>query len=326
MSGEVFVLMYHRVCELNAQTACWFARGTAVTPAHFEAQMAWLRARARFVTLAEALAPDGESNPGPRCVVTFDDGYRLALAERHPVLVERVGRLPAPSVRASAEPAKVVTYQGLTVHVDRPIGTVQQGTDEDGQPWSRTYSCDYGYLPRTTGGDGEELDVFLGTDPDATKAHWVVQQKNDGAFDELKLLLGFPSADEARAAYLAHVPEKHLRSLETTSIAQVRALCGVEPGLKAAPAPTTKDAPMESHADAPDLRSPLRAACGILRTIGRLRTSSRRTLRSASALRAHEHVAIAGAASGRRDVLEIDGGSAVAPPIVSARCSSCPTG
>lgn len=79
MSGEVFVLMYHRVCEPDAQTACWFARGTAITPARFEAQMAWLRARARFVTLAEALAPDGESCSTPRCVVTFDDGYRDAL-------------------------------------------------------------------------------------------------------------------------------------------------------------------------------------------------------------------------------------------------------
>jgi peptidoglycan/xylan/chitin deacetylase (PgdA/CDA1 family) len=77
MTALTFVLMYHRICELDAQSACWFARGTAVTPARFEAQMAWLRARARIVTLADALGSCDDS--APRCVVTFDDSYRDAL-------------------------------------------------------------------------------------------------------------------------------------------------------------------------------------------------------------------------------------------------------
>lgn len=79
MSHEIFVLMYHRVCERQAQTACWFERGTAVTPAHFEAHMSWLRPRVRFVTLDEALDTREANDAIPRCVVSFDDGYRDAL-------------------------------------------------------------------------------------------------------------------------------------------------------------------------------------------------------------------------------------------------------
>ena len=49
------VLMYHRVCASNAGTACYFARGTAVTPGAFLRHMDWLGERLRIVSLPDAL-------------------------------------------------------------------------------------------------------------------------------------------------------------------------------------------------------------------------------------------------------------------------------
>ena len=137
--------------------------------------------------------------------------------------------------------AKVVDYQGIRVHVDRPIGTVQTGTDADGNAWSRNYLVDYGFLPKTKGGDGEELDVFLGGDELAAEAYAIRQVKSDGTFDEHKLMLGYSSADAARASYLAHVPEQYLGEMRTIAVDHVRALLGIAPTGKAARAAGEQD-------------------------------------------------------------------------------------
>ncbi len=76
MTAPTFVLMYHRVCPLLPQTACWHARGTAVTPEVFRAQVAWIRERARLLTLEEWVHEAHRDGATARCVVTFDDGYR----------------------------------------------------------------------------------------------------------------------------------------------------------------------------------------------------------------------------------------------------------
>jgi len=76
VSAPTFVLMYHRVCPLTSDTACWHARGTAITPDVFRAQIAWVRARARLLTLQEWVREAHRDDATARCVVTFDDGYR----------------------------------------------------------------------------------------------------------------------------------------------------------------------------------------------------------------------------------------------------------
>jgi peptidoglycan/xylan/chitin deacetylase (PgdA/CDA1 family) len=68
----MLVLMYHRICERTPRTTCYFARGTAVTPARFREQLAWLRRR------FEVVPPDGAMRPGG-VALTFDDGYRDVL-------------------------------------------------------------------------------------------------------------------------------------------------------------------------------------------------------------------------------------------------------
>ena len=120
-------------------------------------------------------------------------------------------------------------YQGIPIVVDRPKGTVQTGIGKDGEAWSRTYQTDYGYVPATAGGDGEELDVFLGPNPETPTA-WVAVQTNDaGDFDELKVFLGYNTEADARACYLAHIPERFLASLQAVPVALLQGMLGLEP-------------------------------------------------------------------------------------------------
>ncbi len=78
-----WVLMYHRICERTPATACWFARGTAVTPEALERQLAWVRERFEVVSLPELVLDGG--GRGPRVAITFDDGYGETLRLAAPI-------------------------------------------------------------------------------------------------------------------------------------------------------------------------------------------------------------------------------------------------
>jgi hypothetical protein len=126
---------------------------------------------------------------------------------------------------------KRATFAGLRVTVDRPRGHVVRGVDSlTGEPYEVTYSLDYGYLPRTRGGDGEGLDVFLGPDEQSARAFWATHLRDDGSFDEYKLFLGFNTARAARDAYEAHYPARWFGGMREGTVDQVRALVGVDPG------------------------------------------------------------------------------------------------
>jgi hypothetical protein len=130
---------------------------------------------------------------------------------------------------------KKVTFEGMPVHVDRPKGLTVSGVGEDGKPWSRTYQYDYGFIPKTDGGDGDGLDVYLGPDEDrAEDAHWVRQVKKDGTFDEYKVFLGFKSRSDAKKAYKQHGPPYGYGGMVSMRVALMRALLGVTPLEKAA--------------------------------------------------------------------------------------------
>src|SRR4030067_817678 len=84
---------------------------------------------------------------------------------------------------------KTVEFQGIKIHLDRPKGLIMTGKDSKGEDWSREYKYDYGFIPKTLGGGGGGLDVFIGPDKDASETYWAVQNKDDGTFDEYKCIL-----------------------------------------------------------------------------------------------------------------------------------------
>lgn len=131
---------------------------------------------------------------------------------------------------------KTIDFHGITIKVEWPKGSDRQGVDSKGKPWTRHYHYDYGFIPRTKGGDEEELDVFVGPNPDGPKddVYWVRQLKEDGSFDEYKVFLGFDTRAEARRAYLQHIPAKFFGGMAAMSLSMMKALLGVDPLTKKA--------------------------------------------------------------------------------------------
>jgi hypothetical protein len=95
---------------------------------------------------------------------------------------------------------------GLDVTVEHPAGSVRKGRAADGTPWERPMSAHYGYIRRTEGADGDQVDVYVGPRPDFGVAYVVDQVDKDGKFDEHKVLLGYTNQLAAKRAYSAHYP------------------------------------------------------------------------------------------------------------------------
>lgn len=99
-----------------------------------------------------------------------------------------------------------VNIQGMEISLENPKGSTRSGTDRDGNEWSREMQHDYGYIRRTRGADDtggkvpEQLDVFIGDNPDSDTVY-VIDQYVDGEFDEHKAMVGFTSEKAAREAY-----------------------------------------------------------------------------------------------------------------------------
>jgi hypothetical protein len=61
----------------------------------------------------------------------------------------------------------------------------------------------YGYIAGVGSAEGAEeyMDCFIGEDADAPYAYVLDQHREDGAFDEHKVMLGFKSLLDAQTAY-----------------------------------------------------------------------------------------------------------------------------
>ncbi|MWV17577.1 hypothetical protein F3I16_16160 [Pseudomonas sp. L-22-4S-12] len=95
-----------------------------------------------------------------------------------------------------------VRVHGLELSIENPRGSERSGQRPDGSEWRHTMSDHYGYIRRTTGADGEQVDVYLGPQEESDQV-FVVDQLNqqDGSFDEHKVMLGYPDEESAVAAY-----------------------------------------------------------------------------------------------------------------------------
>jgi hypothetical protein len=97
-----------------------------------------------------------------------------------------------------------VSIQGFDVSIENPAGSTRTGTTKDGSTWNVKMQHHYGYIRRTEGADGEQIDTLLGPAPaDENRPVVVIDQGKPDAkvFDETKVMLGFATKDEAIAAY-----------------------------------------------------------------------------------------------------------------------------
>lgn len=131
-------------------------------------------------------------------------GKPLSIAETH--ALQEIGELakarPTPAQAEAGNYKKPrVKWQGLEIAIENPVGTVRRG-----KGWETKMQNAYGYICRSGGVDGDEVDVYLGDDLDAPTVY-VVHQRKAGdwkAYDEDKCMIGFKSEADAKAAYLKH--------------------------------------------------------------------------------------------------------------------------
>lgn len=97
-----------------------------------------------------------------------------------------------------------LTLQGIKISIENPRGSERNGTDSDGETWSVTMPHHYGYVDKTEGADGDQVDVYVGPNPASTQV-FVVDQIDaaTGEFDEHKVMMGFDSQEEAEEGYRA---------------------------------------------------------------------------------------------------------------------------
>ena len=100
---------------------------------------------------------------------------------------------------------------GLDISIETPVGATRTGK-EGRKKWSVTNTAHYGYIKRSEGADGEQVDVYVkeGTASDHSGPVFVVDQfdPKTGKFDEHKVMLGYRSLIEANAAYDAHFSDR----------------------------------------------------------------------------------------------------------------------
>lgn len=100
-----------------------------------------------------------------------------------------------------------VKINGFDVSIEQPVGSVRSGKDASGKEWSQVMNNTYGYIRGTESVDGDHIDVFLGPDMNSDMVYVVDQVNTDGSFDEHKVMMGFPSLEDARSAYLSNYEE-----------------------------------------------------------------------------------------------------------------------
>jgi hypothetical protein len=97
-----------------------------------------------------------------------------------------------------------IKIAGLDIAIENPRDSERSGTSPDGTQWKNKMAHHYGYVRRTKGKDGDQVDVFVGPNPESQKVFVVDQKNTDGSFDEHKVMLGFDSIEDARAGYMAN--------------------------------------------------------------------------------------------------------------------------
>lgn len=115
-----------------------------------------------------------------------------------PAISQEVLRRYAKPTRAQAEAGNYrmghVRLHGLDISIETPKGKRRR-------PEWPAMAAHYGYIKRTTGNDGDHVDVFVGPILDSQVVVVVDQVNQDGSFDEHKALLGFRNSTEAIECY-----------------------------------------------------------------------------------------------------------------------------
>lgn len=115
----------------------------------------------------------------------------------------RVNHNPSPAQQKAGNYAKEhITIAGFDISLENKKGSIRRGIGKDGKPWSVIMPASYGYFKKSTGADGDHVDVYLGPHRASPKV-FIIDQHDavDKSFDEHKVMLGFGSKAQAERIY-----------------------------------------------------------------------------------------------------------------------------
>lgn len=114
---------------------------------------------------------------------------------------------------------RIFKWRGLAIGIECDPGDMRfAGTDHE-----TTMKVGYGHFRGLIGADGEALDCYIGSHHDSEKIFQLHQLTVDGEPDEDKYFIGFNSIDEAKKAYLAHMPRQFYGGIVESSVDHIRA-------------------------------------------------------------------------------------------------------
>jgi hypothetical protein len=99
-----------------------------------------------------------------------------------------------------------IRLHGLAISIENPKGSIRSGVNSfTGERWQRRMTAHYGYIRGYQGADKDQLDVFIGPEPESQRVYIVNQiVPETGAFDEHKAILGCGNLEDAKALYLSN--------------------------------------------------------------------------------------------------------------------------
>lgn len=116
----------------------------------------------------------------------------------------KVNHNPTDAQKASGNYSKRhLRTDGLDISIENEKGSTRSGVGKDGKAWKVKLPYAYGDIKRSTGADGDNVDVILGPHL-ASKKVFVVDQHDteSGKFDEHKVGIGWGNLAQFRNAYI----------------------------------------------------------------------------------------------------------------------------
>ena len=146
---------------------------------------------------------NGDLFPGGEFGVRYEGPEDLALALRQEDELRKAHKLQGHT-----------EFQGIPIAIENRKGTVRRWVSEStGEQGETKMVYSYGYAKKTSGADGDEVDIYLGPDPRSSKVYVVhqfdglVPGGRDDRYDEDKCFLGFTNQAMAERAYHDHMDD-----------------------------------------------------------------------------------------------------------------------
>jgi hypothetical protein len=116
---------------------------------------------------------------------------------------KKTNTTPSEAQKEAGNYAKAtVKWHGMDIAIENSKGSVRKGKGADDKEWSVTMPDHYGYVKKTEGADGDQLDVYMGPNPKSDQVYVIHQNDlKTGFFDEHKAMLGYDSLQQAMEAY-----------------------------------------------------------------------------------------------------------------------------